>query len=250
MKIFEKKVDDDSLHTLNEKEIQKRLYGRYHLESNSKATALETPSPNPTRLEIPKAVTSSVVSTSFKDFLARSQKVLLLAGKKFPWTFATIVISALALSVISLQVLSIWFGKMKPPEPSEISVATGEANRFSQAKKVPEVKAFSSSPALSPPTAAGSALTAQLAEGAKKKYYAVQVCTYQKEQDAARLATELKASNFDAFYLRMASSRQRQPHYVVFLGKEESYLGANSKLDAFRKSRYYEQFSDSFIRSI
>ena len=90
----------------------------------------------------------------------------------------------------------------------------------------------------------------KLPDTAKKSFYAVQICTYQKESDAKSLSQELKNSNFSAFYLKMQGSQNKNPYFVVFLGKDESYAGANQELKQFRNSEQYQRFPDAFIRSI
>ena len=260
MKLFTKKEEGESLRILNEKEIQKRLYGKYHLEQNAQTPTLKTHSDS-SQLEVPKLSKPFVFPAYFKVFAARMQGLLVATTKKFPWKFAMIVTGALTLAVILLQVLSIWFGRIKPSSPPETSaVKTEKTNAAAGELKAVESKKImkteegkielaSTSP-LSVVTDTKPETLAQKVEMPKRKYYAVQVCTFQREQDAQRLTTELRGLSFEAFYLRMGSSQQRQPHYVVFLSREETYAAADSKLNTFRKTRSFEQFSDSYIRSI
>ncbi|MBI4372979.1 MAG: SPOR domain-containing protein [Candidatus Omnitrophica bacterium] len=246
MKLFEKKINGESLQTLDEKEIQKRLYGRYHLETASKAAVSKAHHSKIPSLELPKTLKPSVPSASFiKGFASQIQGAFVSGIKKFPWALAGIVLAALTLSIISLQILSIWFGTVRESAPEKNTVRESKIE-VSSSKPVPA----GSSSALSSATVTERERPTPISALPQKRYYAVQVCTYQKESDAVRLTDELKNENFDAFYLRMASSQQRQPHYVVFLGKEETYAATNSKLNAFKKSRYFQQFSDSYIRSI
>ena len=118
--------------------------------------------------------------------------------------------------------------------------STAKATRKTESAKALSKK--TDQPAAVPP-----AQDKPLSEASKKAYYAVQICTYQKETDAKALEEELKRSNFSAFSLRMQG---KIPYYVVFIGKDESYAGANEKLKEFRASDQYQKFPDAFIRSI
>lgn len=115
-----------------------------------------------------------------------------------------------------------------------------------------------SEPPLSSSLASGDPLTNRTppaaseapSASAKKKVYAVQICTYQKEQDALALVDQLKQAHFNSFYRRMASQNNRIPFFVVFLGQRESFSEAQSMLSDFRKTELFKNFSDSFVRSL
>jgi len=269
VKLFSKKSESEILRTLDEKEIQKRLYGKYHREevpsspnNHSNVTATLP------RLEIPKVSKPVPFSERLKSFFAYVQDLFSPFLKAFPWRFTGIVIGGLVLAVFLLQGLSFWFSKMKstPHYTRHIARATKgerairkvnvkpvepkkETFRSEAPKKKVESRTESSAvlpiaipaPPLSP---------VQAEESLKKKYYSVQVCTYQREQDAQQLTEELKRMGLPAFYLRFLSSQQQIPHYVVFLGKEETYSGANARLKEFRKTQQFQKFPDSFIRSV
>lgn len=230
-------------HTLNEEEIQKRLYGRYH-----KGTAPKMESPR-LSAEMPQLVikTSSRSvpwTTQFKTWMiqAASQTGLLL--KKFPWKLFSAVTVLLVLAILGFQHIPSWLSKAKPRLNVEEPVS-GETllTRPVQSRKVSE-SIDSSSVTLTKPE-----VGAKTTSIPKKRYFVVQICTYQREQDAKQLTNQLRNLNFSAFYLKSSSSRGLL-HYVVFLSKNESYAEANLKLEQFRKTSESRRFSDAFIRSL
>ena len=247
MKFTLKKTETGSLHPLNEKEIQKRLYGRYHRDDTTSAA---DPNCNST---LPKAEIRNTSRPSFSltvwfaNFTGRLQGLFLKFGRKFPWKFSVIVTGSLIVSVVLLQALSAWFGKVRINSQTPSEPVVNKLVSASPIKKSIEVAA---PPSLSAAPAARPAATTVDKGVQRKRYYAVQVCTYERETDAQQLTNELKGLNFPAFHLRFPSSQQGLTHYVVFLGKEETYATANAKLNEFRKTKDFQRFPDSFIRSI
>lgn len=237
MKIFSKKSEVESLHALNEKEIQKRLYGRYHREA---MPAGEKPSTNNAaravpELEIPDISRSFSFSNRLKAFPARFQNAFLSFWQKFPWKFSGFLIGFLVAFVILFQVFSSWFGKVKAVPPASGLNAVNEPAPLALPVKKVEVS-------LPRPTIQ--------AQAPRKSYYAVQICTYQREGDARQLTRVLESLNFPAFYLHNLSAQERITFYTVFLGKEETYAAAKARLNEFRKTEASQKFPDSFIRSL
>ncbi|MBI4357871.1 MAG: SPOR domain-containing protein [Candidatus Omnitrophica bacterium] len=226
---------------MNEQEIQKRLYGRYHRDSASSVKNLtNSTAPHQVKVVAPEE------SISFSDWLrAHVRAPLRQFLQRIPWKFAAIVTITLIAMIVGLQMISFWFGQLKAASDArEISPRADVQVK----KETAEVRVETKRPAAS--LASPASMVAISQETPKKKYYAVQVCTYQREQDALQLIEELKNSRFPAFYVRLPSRQQKTLYYVVFLGKEETYQAASAKLKEFRKTQIFQRFSDSFIRSI
>ena len=269
MKLFSKKTETDNLHTLNEKEIQKRLYGKYHREGNSNPGIGRSGSgAMPPQLEIPEVSRPFSFSNQLKNSLAQTRNFLFVFVKKIRWKFLATVTAALIVAVILFQVFSFLFTKIKTlPKPFHFSSKVSHLNKRAAAHKVTPrsaepkkeaaaVKAIAAEmPQKAMPVPSVIVPSSPLSlpkppEALKKRYYSVQICTYQREQDAKQLVEELKNADLPAFHLRILSSQQPFPHYVVFLGKEKTYADANVLLREFRKTQHFQKFPDSFVRSI
>ena len=246
MKFFLKKSSEGSLQSLNEEEIQKKLYGAFHKNTASQSTGVTFNGPKSVPFLCPKLEKSeSHLGSSLKICTEKFLKTL----KSFPWKFSILVVGFIILSIYSFQFLS---GAIQNFSKTFKQQATPVANQSAEKieikaeiQKVSQVKKIDRSEALSVPIQ-----NDKPAVLSKKTYYAVQICTYQKETDAKTLSNELKRSNFPAFYMRMQGFQNKTPYYVVFLGKNESYAGANDKLKEFRNSDQGQKFPDAFIRSI
>ncbi|OGW87112.1 MAG: hypothetical protein A3C35_06955 [Omnitrophica bacterium RIFCSPHIGHO2_02_FULL_46_11] len=261
MKLFLKKPRLEEIHTLDEKEIQKRLYGKYHRETQEKNQNKKTTVPA-SKIEfsnpLKPAPTPQVNESSTADKFGKLPRIF----QSFPWKFSFLLTAALLVTVTSLQLLSFWFSKMKIPSArtrsKTISLPPARLSaRPSVESPKPAAKKSETSVTNSPRTqTAAPAIPAIIAPSApaqitppKQRYYAVQVCTYQREEDAARLVTGLKDLNFPAFF-RRTTSQQGMTHYEVFLSKDVTYAAANSRLGEFRKTHQSQEFPDSFIRSL
>ncbi len=267
MKLFSRKPEADTLRTLDEKEIQKRLYGRYHRDStvptNSSNSNVNVTYP---KLEIKVPSKSVSISTRVKDVLTHLQNSFSSVLKTFPWKLAGIVSVAFIISIVSFKALSFWLSRSKETShhPRSITHVSKSAHGVypaivkprevkkelvkTEAPKKPVTKSTISAPIATSISPLSPATPTE--ETRRKKYYSVQICTYQREQDAKQLTEELKNSGLPAFYLRTLSAQQQIPHYVVFLGKEETYAGASTYLKDFRRTQHFQKFPDSFIRSI
>lgn len=236
MKFFVKKISEESLHVLNEEDIQKKLYGTYHkVQTNSashKAPIYATLGSKPYR---PWA------NINFKPII----NLVLQWVKSFPWKVALLSLAGIVFAVYSLQFISNSFQSLtKPKVKNEQVVTTNEpVNQKSDVSKPATVQK-------STHKLASVDLENQTAVSLRKTYYAVQVCTYQKLSDALNLVAELKRAHFPAFHMRIPASQSKIPYYVVFLGKDAEYAQANAKLKEFRRSDQRQKFPDAFIRSI
>lgn len=261
MKFFSKKSEPASPKTLNEKDIQKRLYGRYHREGAPEAGGKTVPAISP-QLEIPRVRKSLPSAHLTKDISVKVLGATSRVAKKIPWGYATIAIGAFIALGVLLQILSVRLSKKQFALQETLSqknvVSASVVTELKQEEKQTVVKREpTSAPAvapfknITPPAPVTSAQTSTSTVTAPQpNYYAVQVCIYQREEDAKALTQKLMGRKFDAFYQRMLSPQQRIPRYVVFLGREESYAKANSVLDEFKKTEEFNQFQDSFIRSL
>lgn len=238
-KLFSKKSETETLRSLGEEEIQKKLYGRYHRPelktSNSRreTATVETP-------EIKSLSSSNLLSSGpIKKNVSINWEFVSNALKKFPLKLFATVIGSVAIAIVLFQLMPSWFQK-KETHVSEAVSVTSMPIEETVPQKQPE-KLSLTQPVLK--------TTIEKVSPSSKKYYAVQVCTYQREEDARRLIKQLEILNFPAFFQKTSSSSGLS-HYIVFLSKEESYAQANSKLSQFRKTKEFETFSDSFIRSL
>ncbi len=247
MKFFLKKQSEVSLQSLNEEEIQKKLYGTFHKNTKSQNASVTFNTPKQsafTRPQSSEPLPPSDLDASIKHSIDK----ILKGFQSFPWKFSIVVIGCLIFGIYLLQFLSgavHQFSKLKPSKQYMISVAgqsVEKASRKGETSKAIPVKKTEQLAVIAPVQADKAMI-----DSPKKSYYAVQICTYQKEADAKALSAELKNLNFSTFYLRMQG---KIPYYVVFLGKDESYAGANEKLKEFRNSEQYQKFPDAFIRSI
>ena len=258
MKFFSKKSEPASPKTLNEKEIQKRLYGRYHREGSPEASGKTVSAISP-QLEIPR-VRKSLPSTHLtKDISVKVLGATSRVAKKIPWGYAVIVLGALVALAVLFQVLSMRLSKKQFAVQESLSqtkaVSPVAVTQPRQTEKRPAVKREPPQvPAVTPmktvPPVPASPTPESPVSVSRSNYYAVQVCIYQRETDAAALTQKLKGMKFDAFYQRRLSPQQRVPRYVVFLGREKSYAEATSSLGEFKKTEAFNQFPDSFIRSL
>ena len=270
MKLFAKKPETDDLHSLNEKEIQKRLYGKYHREGNSNPNiGRSSVNTTGTPLEIPEVSRAHSFSSQTKSLLVRAGSSLFVFLKKVPWKLLGIVSAALIATVVAFQVFSFLFAKIKtlpkpvgrslsishlskPAAPHKIAPRILESKKEVTVRETPKVEAVAQKMVFSQSAIRSDSplsLPKQI-ETARKKYYTIQICTYQREHDARQLTEELKNADLPAYYLKILSSQQQIPHYVVFLSKEDTYAEASARLREFRKTQQFQKFSDSFVRSL
>lgn len=241
MNLLSRKPKENSLGTLDEKQIQERLYGKYHKggqpiaapQARTEQTSF-TPkglTPPPKKIEIYQEwkALSHAWGQAFNQF-----------AKGFPWKMIGSIGIALIASVLIAQNASRWLGHLRQTTP-----VTEPSKPAVQAVVTP-VKKPLSSPGLS----RSESVTTLTPPVAKQKHYAVQVCTYQRAKDAEELVKQLQGFNFSAFYKQTASQQERIPLYVVFLDRAETYAEAKAQLAEFRKTEIFQKFSDSFILSL
>ena len=259
MKLFSKKSNSEPLKVLNEREIQERLYGKYHADS-PKITAASTNTAVLHKVEAKSRLEPSFSSQPSQKALPLNFSALFFKlQKRFPWRFSGLLIGSVIGGVFVLQLLSFWMGTLsqssqlisasvRKTTPNQIQTSAVEVEKKPMAGAKPAEEALS--PQTAAPTSEAKPTPPRVSDTPKKKYYAVQVCTYFRESDARELTQELTALNFSAFYQHVSSGSQNVHHYLVFLGKEETYSAAEAKLEAFKKTKRFQSFPDSFIRSV
>lgn len=262
MKFLSKKSNSETLKALNEREIQERLYGKYHADF-PKATNSNGPTNTATlfKPEIKSRLEPQFSSQPSSKNPAVSFNFFTLAVKwlkNFPWKFSGLVVGSLAGVIFVLQIFSTWVETL---ERKSVQAPTQKSVSMSIEAEPPAVKANLASvsdqnlrvgPLLTKtvqPVVEAKPTAPKVPDLPKKKYYVVQVCTYFQESDARELTQKLQNLNFSAFYHRMISG-QGTPHYLVFLGKEETYSQARAQLENFKKTPEFKNFQDSFVRSV
>lgn len=228
MIFISKKTSENPLRSLNEEEIQKKLYGKFHKSSQSQnSSSFNTSSTRP----------QAAQTEPQESYLKKGIDTL----KSIPWKFTLITVGVVIVTIYLFQGMSEFFHQLSerksavpPVIEKSVLVATPKAAPIVKTEVSKAVTPIESSKTIAVP---------------KKNYYAVQICTYQKESDAKTLENELNKLGFAAFNLRMQGQHQTS-YYVVFIGKNESYSSANNALKEFRKSEQYQRFPDAFIRSV
>jgi cell division septation protein DedD len=254
VKLFSKKTNQEPLKTLNEREIQERLYGKYHADSPKVSATASVRTATLPKIEVKNRLEPSFSSqpsrkTASLDFASPVIKFF----KAIPWKFAGLMLGSLVGIIFVLQILSSWMGSLKEESvSSRIKKSAAEFREVAQVKiekaSIPALGVKAETEAIQP-IAETKPITPKAA-AFKKKYYAVQVCTYFQESDAKELTQKLNHLNFSAFYQRVYSNAQNTSHYLVFLGKEETQSAAQAQFQAFKKSPEFQSFPDSFVRSI
>ncbi len=258
MKLFSKKSNSEPLKALNEREIQERLYGRYHAGS-LKTNAASANTAVLHKVEVKSRLEPSSSQPSQKVLPFNFSALFFKFQKRFPWKFSGLLIGSVIGGVFVFQLLSFWMGTLsrsaqsisasvRKTTPSQIQTSAIEVKKKPMAGVKPAEKALP--PQTMTPTSEAKPAPPRASDTPKKRYYAVQVCTYFRESDARELAQELTALNFPAFYQHVSSGSQNVHHYLVFLGKEETYSAAEAKLEVFKKTKQFQSFPDSFIRSV
>ena len=229
---------------LDEKQIQERLYGQYRkgtLPLTEKADSVELLP----RLESSIKKERVAPFRWVKPLLTQGAQLIARVWKMIPWRAVSILAGSLIASAILFQTLLLLITKVKT-----VSLATKRQvmspAALPQTPVPPSVKQSSN---VSATTAGGSRVPiAAQNQLVKQREYAVQVCTYEREEDARQLVNQLTRLNFSPFYRRTTSVLDKT-RYEVFLGREKTYANAKALLDQFRKTKPFQNFSDAFIRS-
>lgn len=79
--------------------------------------------------------------------------------------------------------------------------------------------------------------------------YAVQICVYEKEDEAKRLVNNLKAKKYPAYFTTRVSSKGKT-YYNICLGKFPTEKSASSFLNKIKGKKEFEEFKDSFVKKL
>ena len=233
---------------LDEKQIQEKLYGQYRkgtLSSVNKASSVQlTP-----QFETSSADRVTSPLTFFKRFWQGSVALSIRISKIIPWQVVSIVAGSLIASAILFQAILFVIDKARTIEwkkgKQQIVSSPVGSNRFAAVGQPAAGKVQLASK----PEKITIVPAATQTSAAKQKKFAVQVCTYEREDDAAQLVKQLSNLNFSPFYQKSVGKQDRTL-YVVFLGSSPTYEEAKLQLDAFKRMPVSQQFQDAFIRSV
>lgn len=250
MNLLSHKSKENSLGTLDEKQIQERLYGKYHKGNHPNAAPqvrTEPPAISPKGLTPPPKKIE--LYQEWKALSHEWAEAFNHFAKGFPWKVVGSIGIALIASVLVAQNVGQWLANWNSLDSDK---------EFRQTSQGPESSKLAVRAAPAPVKKALLPQELSRSEGivsptlpvVKQKHYAVQVCTYQRTKDAEELVKQLQALHFSAFYKQSASREERIPLYVVFLDRAETYAQAKAQLDEFRKTALFQKFSDSFILSL
>lgn len=78
-------------------------------------------------------------------------------------------------------------------------------------------------------------------------YYSIQICVYEDVERTEKLVAEFEKAGFESFY-RKVTTRSGRTLFTVFIGKYAESSQANRAFAQFKKTKHYQQFSDSFIK--
>ena len=79
--------------------------------------------------------------------------------------------------------------------------------------------------------------------------YAVQICVYEKENEAKQLVNNLKAKKYPAYFTTRVSSKGKT-YYNRYDGKFPTEKTASSFLDKIKGKKDFEEFKDSFVKKL
>lgn len=242
---------------LDEKQIQEKLYGQYRKGTIPAASKTDSVQLIPALESQPKPVQNMWVP-AFKSGWSRFALTVIRFFKPIPWPALSIVLISFVASAVLFQAVLFLVEKVRTIDwnaskrMTAVSfVETEKSLVLPPVQTSPSVKAKLSGAAsgvVNSPAIPQTSSTSQIS-AAKPKRYAVQVCTYEREEDAVQLVQRLNQLNFVPFY-RKTISRQQKVFYLVFLGSAATYEEARLQLSAFKKTQTSQQFRDAFVRSI
>ncbi|OGX02995.1 MAG: hypothetical protein A3G87_05020 [Omnitrophica bacterium RIFCSPLOWO2_12_FULL_50_11] len=254
MKFILKTPVKRDLHVLNEREIQERLYGSFRTGRGSAPGGTIEGEGEMPKLRFSPPGEANHWAKRFQALYARVRNSVTNSSKLIPLRSAGMAAGVVLSGAILFLAVSRWFpsdrsGRQEPGMATGAALVSSERSAEPRETGVGLESADTTLPTavkvnFSPPDE-----TEKLADG-MNKVYAVQVCTYQRESDAVRLTKQLQEMNFKPFYRRMVSRQFRTSYYVVFLGQDPTYAGAQSLLRKFQRTDLFTDFSDSFIQSL
>ena len=258
-------IEREELKPLNEKDIQERLYGQYRKGIvRTPDTTRQNESKNEGRSEFSSSskyeVTSGQLTNPWESLTLSIQG----AAKRIPWRFAGVVLIVLIASLVVGRGTANWIEHMRETKRLREETVRAESLPVELKPNVSQKRLRSTTEGSGPLTSVEpeSKVTASLfnqkqsaqvaiSNEMKQRVYAIQICTYQREEDASHLVSELEALKFDAFHRKIQSTSSRpNSYFVVFLGKRDTFGAAHALLKEFKKTTLFNHFSDAFIRSL
>lgn len=259
---------------LNEREIQKKLYGC--CETGSMKTVMGRSSESGDRLKEVRrdresAALFSVPEGAKKPFLAPPQEWLSLRKKTgdlfavataalseifrsvFSWVvtaLAKVPVSRLAgvlaagiLIFVAFRMSAQWrtasIDLLKSGKSFGVSAGNTDAAPKATVDRAAQTKVSSEPEVTITPAPVPAAIP--------KKFYTIQVVVYEDSKLAQNLIEDFKGKKLDAFMVQTTTRRGRQ-HYEVFVGHFPSVSEADQHLSQYRKKSFLKDFPDSFIR--
>lgn len=245
-----KKREEDSLRPLTEKEIQERLYGRYQNAGGVKEK-FDIEFPPPGRKERPLLFgpqLPSPLSLPWRQWLLSGQR-----GGEAVWnglkslldrTSRGVGMGLLVLGTlfVAVHALNTYRGKAIQEQKTR---PRGESPESPLKRPSEEVPSLPAKTVIAPPP---PPVENTVAPGPERGY-AVQICTYAREEDAGRLVRAIQEAQFPAFVQPMERANGKT-FYPVFIGRFQTYQEAQKKLQEFRSKPISNDFPDSFVRAI
>lgn len=244
-----KKRGEDQLRPLTEQEIQERLYGRY-LGAGEVKEKLDIEFLPPGGKERPFFFGSGrrpPLSFPWREWLLSGQRrgEAVWNGLKslLDRTGRGVGMGLLVLGTlfVAVHTLNTYRGKAIQEQKTR---PRGESPE-SPLKRPEVVPSLVAKTVIAPPP---PPVENTVAPGPERGY-AVQICTYAREEDAGRLVRAIQEAQFPAFVQPMERTNGKT-FYPVFIGRFQTYQEAQKQLQEFRSKPISNDFPDSFVRTI
>lgn len=243
-----KKIKSGKNEVLNESKIQQKLYG--YLAGNKEAEKEPGKIPAPAEKKPPQ---KEQLSENTQNKIKKIEEELAAAKQKLAPVQQQYAPSVLKNKIIPEKKElsfnpSVYFRALNLKAVLVLMAVILSLFLLFSKKKPAATSASAAVPATAPlktiPINTASARTQTEPDiSAHEPLYTIQVCIYEKEQDAQRLAEELKKKKFDAYiYNDQSKSRTK---YRVYVGEFSSKQKAMATLNELTGS-----FKDSFVRLV
>ncbi len=270
---------EDEMTPLDEKQIQERLYGKYHKEAVKPSAGIPPLKKNDGKQDSNIASDAPKIgekSSGGEGMGLPSMGSFMAFLSHVPWKFIGALAGAFVTTLLLVHLISSFVSRVKP-EPSDIPApktqkpvvvtpmpGSGRISASTPSRQI-AVKEQLTTPAPVVPrpvkteTTASQQITAPVASPApvppaasedatRGRFYGVQVCTYQRKADAETLVNDLNQKGFNSFFREVPG--QQRSFFVVFLNRSKTYAEAQSVLAKFKAHEASSEFRDAFIRSI
>lgn len=279
MFLFLKKKREESLRPLTEREIQEKLYGHFTAkpsrdethaamaEEESGVSQLFTP---PSAQQHPKEVPSSQsVSVglgkpaSFSKPLGQRweeqfsgdgfpklsvPKILRMKKPRWIEKMESIPLSRVAVSFFALVLIIV---SLRALAQAVFNISPGIKIKAFPVRNVEKPVSLSTAAEQKPVNLSVSevaTISKTSAPVIPKKFYTIQLITYDGAVPTQNLVERLREKNLDAFSKSAKTSRGKE-RYQVFLGRFTAYDQAQAQLARYRSLNLLAEFPDSFVRS-